>query len=337
MIFFSHPTPGAALVAAILILNSSAGTAQSSDRSKEETVVQKADPTGEQRWNIHVQNTDIIQGYPGFSASYSGQNSLPNGGETRETVSVDLTLGLRLWSGAELHLDGLMWQGYGIGNALGVAGFPNGEAFRLGTAVPNVNLCRAIIRQTFGFGGEQEEVKDDQIHLAGKQDMSRLTITLGRMSAKDIFDNNAYANDTRGQFMNWSLLANAAWDFPADSLGFINGLALELNQPKWTLRYGFYQVPRELNGTAIDPNVAKAWSMVVEFERRYELSGHPGAVRLLGFLEHSHMGSFAEALDSPKRPANVAATRDYRSKYGVGLNMDQEVWKSRHGRLPEAL
>ena len=45
----------------------------------------------EQDWNWHVQNTDIVQGYPGFSAKYSGPNSLPSGGETRESVSLDLT------------------------------------------------------------------------------------------------------------------------------------------------------------------------------------------------------------------------------------------------------
>ena len=116
-----------------------------------------------QNWNWHVQNTDIVQGYPGFPAKYSGPNSLPSGGETRETVSLDLMAGVRLWRGAEAHIDGMMWQGFGVNNTLGVEGFPNGEAFRLGTAVPNVNLPRLFIRQTIGFGGEQEDVADDQL------------------------------------------------------------------------------------------------------------------------------------------------------------------------------
>ena len=45
-----------------------------------------------QNWNFHVQNTDIVQGYPGFSSKYSGPNSLPNGGQTRETVSLVMCL-----------------------------------------------------------------------------------------------------------------------------------------------------------------------------------------------------------------------------------------------------
>jgi len=86
-------------------------------------------PPAGHTWNWHVQNTDIVQGYPGFPAKYSGPNSLPNGGETRETVSLDVMAGVRLWRGAEAHIDGMMWQGFGVNNTLGVDGFPNGEAF----------------------------------------------------------------------------------------------------------------------------------------------------------------------------------------------------------------
>ena len=285
------------------------------------------DNVGEQQWNLHVQNTDIVQGYPAFPAKYSGPNSLNNGGEVRETVSLDLFVGVRLWRGAEAHVDGLMWQGFGVSDALGVDGFPNGEAFRLGTKVPNVNLPRVFIRQTIGFGGEQEAVEDDQLQLAGKQDVSRLTLTIGRMSAKDIFDKNSYANDPRTQFMNWALMANEAWDYPADSLGFITGLAAELNQPDWTARYGFFQMPRVSNGTAIDQHFLEAWGMVTEFERRYKIADHPGAVHFLGYLNRAHMGSYREAVDSPIRPADIEATRAYRYKYGFGLNVEQEIAK----------
>ena len=282
----------------------------------------------EQRWSLHMQNTDIVQGDHGFPAKYSGPTSLDSKGETRETVSVDLLLGVRLWHGAEFHVDGLMWQGFGLSDARGAEGFPNGEAFRLGTKSPNYNLSRVFIRQVFGLGGEQEDVPDDSLHLAGKQDVSRITITLGRMSAKDIFDNNAYANDPRTQFLNWSLMANGAWDYPADSLGYMSGLAIELNQPKWAIRYGFFQVPQVSNGTALDQHFLEAWSMVTEFERRFSIAGHPGAVRVLGYLEHAHMGSFQEATDSFERPADITVSRDYRFKYGFGLNLEQEIVKN---------
>jgi high affinity Mn2+ porin len=291
----------------------------------------------EQKWNWHIQNTDIVQGYPGFDAKYSGPNSLNNHGEVRETVSLDLYAGIRLWRGAEVHVDVLMWQGFGLSNTVGVEGFPNGEAFKVGTKIPNVTIARLFIRQTIRLGGEQEDVPDGQLTLAGKHTVSRLTLTSGRFSAKDIFDNNAYANDPRTQFMNWALMANAAWDYPADSVGFDTGLAVELNQPKWALRYGFFQMPRFPNSfTAEDkfltwrPGGAdgpflRAWGMVAEFERRYRVNAHPGAIRFLAFLNQAHMGSYQAAVDNPARPADITATQAFRFKYGFGLNWEQEV------------
>ena len=277
----------------------------------------------EQFWNWHVQNTDIFQYKPAFPAAYSARNSLAPNSEIKNTESVDIMLGARLWRGAEVHADALVWQGFGLGETLGVDNFPSGEAYRVGTYEPNINLCRFFIRQTFGFGGEQESIGDDGQHLASKVDISRLTVTVGKMSAKDIFDNNTYANDPRTQFMAWGLAADEAWDYPADSLGYQTGIALELNQPKWTYRYGFYQVPKYSNGLAQDENYLKAWSMVTEVERRWTLGSHPGALRGLAYLEQAHEGSYADVVKNPA--LSIQQTRAYRNKYGFGLNAEQEV------------
>ena len=298
----------------------------------------------QQNWNFHAQNTAIVQYHPGITSPYSGPNSLSASSEVKETVSLDVIFGLRLWPGAEFHVDGLMWQGFGLSDAHGIDGFPNGEAFRLGTDVPNGSITRLFIRQTIGLGGDQEFAQDDQFQLAGKRDISRITLTVGRLSAKDIFDNNTYANDSRSQFMSWAFMANQAWDYPGDSLGYITGFAAELNQPKWTLRYGFFQMPSDANCLSWEDKFLKwpydssagsgpflqAWGMVTEFERRYSLNNHPGVVRLLAFVNRANMGSYRAAVDSPIRPADIVATRDgdYRYKYGFGLNLEQELTKN---------
>ncbi|MHB8519402.1 MAG: carbohydrate porin [Limisphaerales bacterium] len=279
-------------------------------------------------WSWHVQNTDIVQYHPSFPAPYSGPNSLHNFNEVEETVSLDLLAGVRLWPGAEFHLDSLVWQGFGLSKTVGIEGFPNGEAFRFGTRLPNVTLARVFVRQTIGFGGEQETVEAGQLGLAGQRDVRRLTLTLGKMSAKDIFDNNAYANDPRTQFMNWSLMANGAWDYSADSIGYITGFAAELNQPRWAVRYGFFQVPRVSNGLASDPAYLKAWQMVTEIERRYTWHDHPGAVRVLAYLTQAHMGSYSATLADPSLGIDITRTRAYRHKFGFGLNLEQEVMKN---------
>lgn len=279
-------------------------------------------------WNWHTQNTDIVQATPGFSAQYSGPNSLDKNGEIRETVSFDLYAGVRLWSGAEAHIDGLMWQGFGLSKTVGVEGFPNGEAFRLGTRNPKAIIARLFVRQTINLGGDSKAVEDDALNLDGRREVSRLTITLGKISVKDIFDNNAYANDPRTQFMNWALMANEAWDYPADSLGYMTGFAAELSRPGWAVRYGFFQMPPVSNGMGDDHHYLKAWGMVTEFERRYSVAGHPGVVRLLLFHNRAHMGSYQAALDAPERPADITATRAYRYKDGFGLNLEQELVKN---------
>src|ERR1700720_3742123 len=104
----------AGLTAAICCATSSTAAAADADANTlpETPIAQKPDAQ-DQNWNWHVQNTDILQGDLAFPAKYSGPNSLDSRGEIRETVSLDLMAGARLWRGAEAHLDGLMWQGFG--------------------------------------------------------------------------------------------------------------------------------------------------------------------------------------------------------------------------------
>jgi high affinity Mn2+ porin len=292
----------------------------------------------EQIWNFHVQNTDVVQGYPAFSAQYSGPNSLSPGGQVRESVSLDVYAGLRLWSGAEVHVDGLLWQGYGLDDTEGIEDFPNAVGSKAGTEDPEFSFTRLFIRQTIGLGGDQEDVADDPLDLAGKRDISRVTLTIGRFSPTDIFDTNTYANDPTTQFMGWGFVSNLAWDYPADANGFTTGVSAELNQPHWTLRYGFFQMPSVSNswtaedaGTltypaqspASDGEFWKSWGMPAELELRYGIGQHPGAIRFMAWLNEAHMGNYQEALLEPG--LNIALTREYRFKYGFGINWEQEI------------
>ena len=68
--------------------------------------------------NFHGQTTFTWQGYPAFRSSYQGTNSLPAGGEGRETLDATLYAGVRLWKGAELWLNPEIDQGFGFGNML---------------------------------------------------------------------------------------------------------------------------------------------------------------------------------------------------------------------------
>lgn len=279
-----------------------------------------------QWWNVHSQLTYVGDWHDSFAAQYSGPNSLDNHSGSAETVSADVFLGAWLWRGAEFHLDGMYWQGFGFNHTLGVEAFPSAQAYKLGSSSGNVAPVRVFIRQTIGLGGDQEPVPDDSLHLAGQQDVSRLTLTVGEISVLDIFDQNTYASDSTSQFLNWAFVGNEAWDYPANALGYITGCAAELNQPNWTARYGFFQMPTTANGMAINEQYLQSWGMVTEFERRFVMHNHPGAARFLAFLNREDSGTYADALDSPVRPA-VVADPHYCLNYGFGLNTEYELTK----------
>ncbi len=189
-------------------------------------------------WNVHGQTTFLQQGYPRIRSPYEGANSLPGGGQGRETLTADAFLGWRLWDGGELYFNPELAQGFGFNTTLGLAGFPNGEAQKGGTEFPKFRPQRYLIRQTLGLGGEQEEVADGPLQLAGKRDIDRVTLTVGRFAVGDFFDGNSYAKDPRADFMNWAIWSSGAYDFPADLPGFTRGAVVELNRKDWALVFG---------------------------------------------------------------------------------------------------
>jgi len=304
------------------------------------------------RWNFHIQNTYVVQGDLRFPAKYSGPNSLNNHGEVQETATLDFFLGARLWRGAEAHIDFLTWQGFGLSQTFGIEAFPNGDAYKAGTRIPNYTIAHLFIRQTISLGGKKEFLPDDQLALAGKQDISRLTFTIGRFSPLDICDNNTYAHDPHTQFMNWAMMGNLTWDYGQNTVGYTTGAALELNQAKWSLSYGFFQMPRYKNGFTGDDQVLtwprqgaygpffRSWAMMAEFERRFAVNSHPGAIRFLSWLDEADFASYrlATAIMIADPPdLNVGkgsgvtipdSARGFHHKYGFGLNWDQELAKN---------
>src|SRR5262249_39752908 len=244
------------------------------------------------------------------------------------TETATLYLDGKLWEGADVVFNPEVSGGRGLSNTLGMAGFPNGEATRVGQIQPTPYVARLFLRQVIGLGREQEDVEDGPNQLAGKRNIDRITVRIGKMSATDVFDDNAYSHDPRTQFLNWSLMNNGAWDYPANTRGYDYGITFELNQKDWAWRYGVFGEPTEANGQDIDPRFLKANRHVTEFEYRLHVDRRPGKVRLLGYWNNAHMGSYRDALllaALTGAPPDVTLTRAYRAKYGFGLNLEQEL------------
>src|SRR6516165_5733973 len=282
-------------------------------------------------WEIHGQTTYIQQGYPAFHSPYLGANSFTPWAQTRETWSTSAFLGLRLWDGGELYYNPELLQGFGLHATTGAAGFPNGEAQKSNFPYPRYNTSRLFLRQTFGLGGEQETVESDYGQMAGKRDISRVTVQVGKFAVHDVFDNNAYAMDPRGDFMNWSIWAAGAFDYPADRIGLTYGAVAELNQKYWALRAGYFLTGNEPNADEFDVKLFTRGGYVAELETRYSLFSRDGKFRLGLWADTYFSGSYSEAVDltllNPGLDPTdaIVLTRKGRTKYGYYLNLEQSV------------
>ena len=276
-------------------------------------------------WQIHGQATYIQQGYPSFRSPYEGSNSLAGNAQTRNTASATAFLGVRPWEGGEIFYAPELAQGYGLSGTLGLGGFSNGEAQKAGFAYPHYNTSRLFYRQTFGLGGEQETIEEDTTHFGGKADVSRLIFMVGRVFIPDFIDNNTYADEPRTGFLNWSIWAAGAFDFPADQPGYSWGAFAELNQKDWAVRAGYLLMPKESNSNYFDENVFNRGEYLLETELRYSLLSHPGKLRLIGWVNSAYSGSYAETLANPNLNLDITQTRQTRIKYGAVANVEQSI------------
>jgi high affinity Mn2+ porin len=277
------------------------------------------------RWEIHGQTTYLPQGYPGFRAPYTGTNSLTPAPQAQATWSNSLYLNARLWEGGEVYYNPELLQGFGLNDTVGAAGFPNGEAQKSNFPYPHYNTTRLFLRQTFGFGGEQEELPSGSLQLASKVDVSRLTLQAGKFAVMDIFDGNAYAKDTRKDFMNWSMWAPGAFDYSADKVGLTYGATAELNQKHWALRSGYFLMQSVSNVNSFDTRVFERGTYVLELETRYQLFSQPGKLRTIAWLNSANSGSYRETLNNPAFNLDIAQTRTGRIKYGYVVSLEQAL------------
>jgi len=282
------------------------------------------DPSAE-RWDIHFQATSIGQHHGSFPSLYEGENSLPSHPESRVSLTATVFLAYRVNSWTELVFNPEIAGGKGFGDVTGIAGFTNGEIPRVAEATPKLYPARGYVKNTWALSSETEMVEGGPNQLAGTLPVSRFTMITGKFALTDFFDNNAYSHDPRRQFMNWSLMSNGAWDYPADTRGYTIGSMQELTMRSWSLRAATVMEPTEANGPTFDTRLAKNRGEAVEWEKRYKPMGHAGALRVLGFENRERAGTLRDAM-LPDGTTDLAATRrPGTKKYGFGWNAEQEI------------
>jgi high affinity Mn2+ porin len=278
-----------------------------------------------ERWNVHLQATSIAQHHGSFYSQYEGDNSLPSHPENRVSLTATAFAAFRLNHNFEVVVNPEDAGGKGFGNVTGIAAFTNGEMPRVSNPTPTLYLARGYLVGTWALGSETESVENGPNQLAGEQPVRRLTVLVGKFALTDFFDCNTYANNPRTQFMNWALMYNGAWDYPADTRGYTIGTMQELAMRTWSLRFASAMEPTVANGPTFDTRITKNRGDVAEWELRYSPEGHSGKLRILGYLNRDDGGTFREALELGGIPELGPTRRNGTVKYGLGLNLEQEL------------
>ncbi len=282
------------------------------------------------RWSAGFQSTYVYQYKPAFSAAYTGPNSLLTTAESGYTLTATLFLGVSPWAGGEVFFNPEVIQSQELSHLTGLGGLTNGENQKTGGALPNLYRARLFLRQTIPLGGERSLAEAGPNQFGGEVDSRRLVITAGNFAVTDVFYGNTFAHDPRTQFLNWSLMTYGASDFAADSRGYTWGFALECDLDQWALRAGRFAQPKQSNGLALDYDLLSHYGDSVEVERGHVLWGRGGKVGLAGWRNHARMGGFRDALAYARANGgtpDVANVRRDQTKYGFGVNLEQEVSK----------
>ena len=278
--------------------------------------------------NFHFQLTTVTQHKFAMHAPYTGITSLTPNAEAASTLTATIFWGIKLWKNAAIYINPEVAGGSGLSGAHGIAGFSNGEAFRVGNPSPAIYLARGFFQQTISLCDDVGDVGLGANDVYKTKSKQYIDIIAGKFSVADYFDRNSYSHDPRAQFLNWSLMSNGAWDYPANVRGYTWGVVVEYGSPSFLFRVGSTMVGTEANGNVMDTRIGKANATMMELEKRIHLNKRPGAIRLLGFYNQTHMGSYSEAiLENPTNPDIVSTRKFGRTKYGWGINVEQELAK----------
>lgn len=276
---------------------------------------------------VHGQATVVEQAHGAFRSPYQGANSLAPYAVGRETFDATLFIGARPWKGGELWVNPEIDQGFGLSNTLGLAGFPSGEAYKVGKASPYFRLQRLFFRQTFDLSGKAEAVDAAANQMSGSRASNSVAVTIGKFSVTDVFDQNDLAHDPRHDVLNWALLDAGTFDYAADAWGYTVGAAVDWREGDWSFRSGGFDLSSVPNSEKLDPNFGQ-FQLIEEVERRFSIAGHAGSLKATGFLTRGRMGRYDDAIAlgaATGQTPSTALVRRYRSRTGVSLNLQQQL------------
>ena len=278
---------------------------------------------------VGAEYTYIRQHQTALHSPYAGPLSLNPDGDTEPSHTIGVYAGWAPLRWLQFYLDTEKFMGAGVSGATGLGGLSNGEVVREGAGGLHKTfyIARVYSRIVIPLSDESIKLERAQDQLPGTGPATHLEFKIGRVAVTDDFDHNRYATSPRTQFMNWSLWANTAWDYAANTRGFTDGAVISYVSPTWSLRYGIYRMPQVANSQELEMSLRDAREENLELT----LSPYSSApiLRLLAYRNIANMGDYREALaiaaNTGSVPDITANDRAGRRKYGFAINIEQPL------------
>lgn len=281
-------------------------------------------------FSFHWQATIIPQYHFNFKALYTGANSLLPSEPVKASFTTTFFLTYKPFKHTYITFDPEAAGGKGLSKTLGIAGFPNGEIYRVGNPAPSPFIARLYVEQRFSLSSEKEIIDDDQNQIKEKTNTDYISIIVGKFSLTDFFDASQISHDPRTQFLNWSLMASGAWDYPANTRGYDFGAIVQLHYHNWAFKYANMFMPTEANGSHLEWKGLKAMGMVWElgktnivFDSLHTMNFHAGL-----FWNKARMGNYKQSIknDTTGIAPNITDSREYgRSKWGFYFYYENNI------------
>lgn len=284
------------------------------------SLAQQADSGVNKKISFHFQATFIPQYHFDFSSPYQGLNSTLPHEPIKASLTATIFAAYKFAPHTYVVFNPEAAGGKGLSKTLGIAGFPNGEIYRVGDPKPKPYISRLYVEQRFPLSKKLGQTGDDINQVAEYSNKEYISVVVGKFSLTDFFGNTEIAHDPRTQFLNWALMGHGAWDYPANTRGYTFGAVVQAIFNNWALRYANTFVPVEANGLDMEWKPAKAMGMVWEVANSNifndadtkTTSFHAGI-----FWNKAGMGNYAEAINAVDSMPDIIGTRRAgRSKWG---------------------
>jgi high affinity Mn2+ porin len=294
-------------------------------------------------WSLGAQLTAVGQVNTPLRSPYANP-ALSFGPRTSPGWSLTTSVigAVRLWHGAFVMVMPEFADGSGMPNVGGISGYPDGDIVRVVKAGIAPYLARTFFHQDIPLSKQRAPADDTELHFEDKfigggpaafpgpegEAPFRLEITVGKISTTDVFDVSHVGSDPRHHFLNWSLFAQNAWDYAADTQAYTWGAVVDLEHPWFAVRAGVALMPTTQNGPTLEWDVRHSGSVMLEGEVRWYLRHGHGSAKLLLWANWARMGRFDDALAAAapgKPPSVVDVEKPGTRKMGLGLLVDQEI------------